>query len=87
MVYRHKHALSIPCMPLQVCLHSASLVAAKHLGAVMYLDTGNSFSPSRVATIINGTPDVFGQKDSQSTTFLQCSFCCHSESFCCFINS
>ncbi|CAL4957094.1 unnamed protein product [Urochloa decumbens] len=28
----------------------------------MYLDTSNSFSPSRVATIINGTPDLFGQK-------------------------
>nr|TKW12384.1 hypothetical protein SEVIR_5G031900v2 [Setaria viridis] len=46
----------------QVCLHSASLVAAKHLGVVMYLDTSNSFSPSRVATIIDGTPDLFGHK-------------------------
>jgi hypothetical protein len=53
-------------------MHSASLVAAKHLGVVMYLDTGNSFSPGRIATIIDGTPNVFGQKGSQSTTFLQC---------------
>ncbi|KAF8724286.1 hypothetical protein HU200_021314 [Digitaria exilis] len=46
----------------QVCLHSASLVAAKHMGVVMYLDTSNSFSPSRVATIIDGSSDVFGQR-------------------------
>ncbi|KXG36809.1 DNA repair protein RAD51 homolog 4 isoform X2 [Sorghum bicolor] len=39
----------------QVCLHSASHAAVKHMGVVMYLDTSNSFSPSRIATIIDGT--------------------------------
>ncbi|CAN6210163.1 unnamed protein product [Urochloa humidicola] len=46
----------------QVCLHSASNVAAKQMGVVMYLDTSNSFSPSRVASIIYGTSDQFGQR-------------------------
>ncbi|KAJ1292659.1 hypothetical protein BS78_01G006800 [Paspalum vaginatum] len=46
----------------QFCLHSASHVAAKHMGVVMYLDTSNSFSPSRIATIIDGTPGLFCQR-------------------------
>ncbi|WVZ61325.1 hypothetical protein U9M48_011223 [Paspalum notatum var. saurae] len=46
----------------QFCLHSASHVAAKHMGVVMYLDTSNSFSPGRIATIIDGTPGLFGQR-------------------------
>ncbi|CAL5080297.1 unnamed protein product [Urochloa decumbens] len=46
----------------QICLHSASNVAAKQMGVVMYLDTSNSFSPSRVATIIYGASDQFGQR-------------------------
>ncbi|KAL6863771.1 hypothetical protein ACP4OV_016674 [Aristida adscensionis] len=40
----------------QVCLHSASHVAAMHMGSVMYLDTSNSFSPRRVASIIGEQP-------------------------------
>ncbi|XP_062193683.1 DNA repair protein RAD51 homolog 4 isoform X2 [Phragmites australis] len=40
----------------QVCLHSASYVAARHMGAVMYLDTSNSFSPSRIANITDELP-------------------------------
>ncbi|XP_066391325.1 DNA repair protein RAD51 homolog 4-like [Miscanthus floridulus] len=46
----------------QVCLHSASHVAVKHMGVVMYLDTSNSFSPSRIATIIDGTNDLSDQR-------------------------
>ncbi|CAN6179881.1 unnamed protein product [Urochloa humidicola] len=46
----------------QVCLHFASNVAAKQMGVVMYLDTSNSFSPSRVATIIYGMSGLFGQR-------------------------
>jgi hypothetical protein len=56
--------LSIPCTSLQVCLHCASNIAAKQMGVVMYLDTSNSFSPSRVATIIYGISDLFGQRGS-----------------------
>uniref|UniRef100_A0A0D3H3G3 RecA family profile 1 domain-containing protein n=1 Tax=Oryza barthii TaxID=65489 RepID=A0A0D3H3G3_9ORYZ len=40
----------------QVCLCSASHVAARQLGVVMYLDTSNSFSPSRIARIVDGFP-------------------------------
>ncbi|XP_066398167.1 DNA repair protein RAD51 homolog 4-like isoform X2 [Miscanthus floridulus] len=46
----------------QVCLHSASHAAVKHMGVVMYLDTSNSFSPSRIATIIDGTNDLSDQR-------------------------
>uniref|UniRef100_A0A0D9WRN7 RecA family profile 1 domain-containing protein n=1 Tax=Leersia perrieri TaxID=77586 RepID=A0A0D9WRN7_9ORYZ len=40
----------------KVCLCSASHVAARQLGHVMYLDTSNSFSPSRIARIVDGFP-------------------------------
>lgn len=46
----------------QVCLHSASHAPVKHMGVVMYLDTSNSFSPSRIATIIDGTNDLSDRK-------------------------
>ncbi|KAF3974039.1 hypothetical protein CMV_002579 [Castanea mollissima] len=36
----------------QVCLLAASNVAKKHIGSVVYLDTGNSFSPQRVTQFI-----------------------------------
>ncbi|OAY81257.1 DNA repair protein RAD 4, partial [Ananas comosus] len=35
----------------QVCLHSASCIADK--GSVMFLDTCNSFSPNRIACMVN----------------------------------
>ncbi|KAK3129324.1 hypothetical protein QOZ80_6BG0477690 [Eleusine coracana subsp. coracana] len=37
----------------QLCLSAASHVAARHMGAVMYLDTSNSFSPGRIASIVD----------------------------------
>ncbi|KQK16266.1 DNA repair protein RAD51 homolog 4 isoform X1 [Brachypodium distachyon] len=40
----------------QVCLYSASHVAARHMGVVLYLDTSNSFSPSRIAHIVDELP-------------------------------
>ncbi|XP_044957612.1 DNA repair protein RAD51 homolog 4 isoform X2 [Hordeum vulgare subsp. vulgare] len=40
----------------QVCLYSAAHVAARHMGAVLYLDTSNSFSPSRIACILDELP-------------------------------
>ncbi|KAL6864912.1 hypothetical protein ACP4OV_016063 [Aristida adscensionis] len=39
----------------QVCLQSASHVAAMHMGSVMYLDTSSS-SPRRIASIIGELP-------------------------------
>lgn len=41
---------------LQVCLYSAAHVAARHMGVVLYLDTSNSFSPSRIAHILDELP-------------------------------
>ncbi|EMS53753.1 DNA repair protein RAD51-like protein 4 [Triticum urartu] len=40
----------------QVCLYSAAHVAARHMGLVLYLDTSNSFSPSRIAHILDELP-------------------------------
>ncbi|WOK96938.1 hypothetical protein Cni_G05646 [Canna indica] len=37
----------------QVCLHSALGVTDMHLGVVIFLDTCNSFSPNRIASIVN----------------------------------
>lgn len=37
----------------QFCLYVASHVADKHLGDVVFLDTCNSFSPRRIARIVN----------------------------------
>ncbi|KAF7805510.1 DNA repair protein RAD51-like protein 4 isoform X2 [Senna tora] len=36
----------------QVCLKSASTVAKMHMSSVVYLDTGNSFSPQRIAHFV-----------------------------------
>jgi hypothetical protein len=65
--------LSIAYILFQVCLHSASHAAVKHMGVVMYLDTSNSFSPSRIATIIDGT-NLSDQRGRQLTTRLACSY-------------
>ncbi|KAM0850499.1 hypothetical protein ACQ4PT_053031 [Festuca glaucescens] len=43
----------------QACLYSAAHVAARHMGAVLYLDTSNSFSPSRIARILDERPISF----------------------------
>ncbi|XP_048140500.1 DNA repair protein RAD51 homolog 4 isoform X2 [Rhodamnia argentea] len=37
----------------QFCLLTASTVAYKHMGGVIYLDTGNSFSAKRIAQFLN----------------------------------
>jgi hypothetical protein len=66
--------LSIAYIPFQVCLHSASHAAVKHMGVVMYLDTSNSFSPSRIATLIDGTNDLSDQRGRQSPICLACSY-------------
>ncbi|KAG2673578.1 hypothetical protein I3760_13G099000 [Carya illinoinensis] len=41
----------------QVCLLATSNVAKKHMDGVVYLDTGNSFSPQRVIDFIRQNPD------------------------------
>ncbi|KAK8926675.1 hypothetical protein KSP39_PZI018441 [Platanthera zijinensis] len=37
----------------QICLYVASYVAVKHFGSIVFFDTSNSFSPNRVASMIN----------------------------------
>ncbi|XP_060215935.1 DNA repair protein RAD51 homolog 4 isoform X1 [Lycium barbarum] len=41
----------------QICLQTASAVA-KNWGKIVFLDSGNSFSPKRVAQIVTQTPDL-----------------------------
>lgn len=45
---------------VQVCLHAAASVAKENVGHVLYLDTGNAFSPRRIQHIIglmSGSPE------------------------------
>ncbi|CAH2038636.1 unnamed protein product [Thlaspi arvense] len=42
----------------QFCMQAAASVAEKHVGRVLYLDTGNSFSPRRVAQFICASSDA-----------------------------
>ncbi|OMO96786.1 hypothetical protein CCACVL1_04772 [Corchorus capsularis] len=42
----------------QVCLKTASNVARNHLSTVVYLDTGNSFSPQRIAYFLGKTNEL-----------------------------
>lgn len=42
---------------VQVCLLSAANVATKHMGTVVYLDTGNSFSPERIVHFVGDISD------------------------------
>jgi hypothetical protein len=51
---------------LQACLYSAAHVAASHMGAVLYLDTSNSFSPSRIARILDELPISFVKEVSSN---------------------
>ncbi|KAL1201958.1 putative DNA repair protein RAD51 [Cardamine amara subsp. amara] len=47
----------------QFCLQAAASVAENHLGRVLYLDTGNSFSARRIAQFICSSSDpALGQK-------------------------
>ncbi|KAM4095542.1 hypothetical protein ACJW30_08G037000 [Castanea mollissima] len=51
----------------QVCLLAASNVAKKHIGSVVYLDTGNSFSPQRVTQFICQHSDPAIDQDKHTT--------------------
>ncbi|KAH1224880.1 DNA repair protein RAD51 4 [Glycine max] len=47
----------------QACLLSASTVVAKHKSSVIYLDTGNSFSPQRIAHFVGqSSGHIFGNQ-------------------------
>lgn len=51
----------------QVCLLAASNVAKKYMGSVVYLDTGNSFSPQRVTHFVCQHSDPAGDQDKHRT--------------------
>ena len=42
----------------QVCLLAASNVTKSGLGRVLFLDTGNSFSPTRVAQFVSSSSEL-----------------------------
>ncbi|KAL9267809.1 DNA repair protein RAD51 homolog 4-like protein [Drosera capensis] len=44
----------------QVCLQAAANIASQHAGGVVFLDTGNSFSPRRIADFISQSCRRFG---------------------------
>uniref|UniRef100_A0A5B7AVY2 RecA family profile 1 domain-containing protein n=1 Tax=Davidia involucrata TaxID=16924 RepID=A0A5B7AVY2_DAVIN len=47
----------------QICLQAASNVAKKYMGGVLFLDTGNSFSPKRIAHFIS---QISGPADKEA---------------------
>lgn len=51
VIYSKFGSLNPQPLQMQVCLHSASCIADK--GSVMFLDTCNSFSPNRIACMVN----------------------------------
>ncbi|XP_010521813.1 PREDICTED: DNA repair protein RAD51 homolog 4 [Tarenaya hassleriana] len=50
----------------QVCLQAAASVAGMHMGRVLYIDTGNSFSARRVAQFISPCSDANVEKEVMS---------------------
>ncbi|KAI4322179.1 hypothetical protein L6164_021896 [Bauhinia variegata] len=64
----------------QACLQSASTVAKKEKTSVIYLDTGNSFSPQRIAHFVGHTSgSVFlAQADHRSLKKVLDSIICYS---------
>ncbi|CAE5956824.1 unnamed protein product [Arabidopsis arenosa] len=54
----------------QFCMQAAASVAENHLGRVLYLDTGNSFSARRIAQFICSSSDAtLGQKVMSRISF------------------
>ncbi|KAL3530690.1 hypothetical protein ACH5RR_010012 [Cinchona calisaya] len=62
----------------QVCLLAASNVAKRRLGKVMFLDTGNSFSPKRIAYFISNTPEHADNEANRSLPHILDNILCHS---------
>ncbi|XP_043695968.1 DNA repair protein RAD51 homolog 4 isoform X2 [Telopea speciosissima] len=53
------------CGKTQICLQAASNVADKYTGAVMFLDTCNSFSPRRIACFLTRSMSSSSKEDRQ----------------------
>ncbi|KAB2606830.1 DNA repair protein RAD51-like protein 4 [Pyrus ussuriensis x Pyrus communis] len=62
----------------QVCLLSAANVATKHMGTVVYLDTGNSFSPERIVHFVGDISDhAFDQAGQRVFQKVMNNILCH----------
>ncbi|XP_034220956.1 DNA repair protein RAD51 homolog 4-like isoform X2 [Prunus dulcis] len=67
------------CGKTQVCLLAASNVATKHMGNVVYLDTGNSFSPQRIAQFVGHiTGRAFDEAGKRIFQRIMNGIVCHS---------
>ncbi|KAH7572435.1 hypothetical protein JRO89_XS04G0256700 [Xanthoceras sorbifolium] len=63
----------------QFCLQTAANVAVKHMGRVVYLDTGNSFSPQRIAHFMELISDLhFKQAKHKILQKAMSNIVCHS---------
>ncbi|KAI3461510.1 hypothetical protein Pfo_018173 [Paulownia fortunei] len=62
----------------QVCLKAASHVATKYLGTVMYFDTGNSFSPKRIAQFLSQSSDPANTEVNKTVQRVMSSIVCNS---------
>ncbi|CAL9077873.1 unnamed protein product [Musa acuminata var. zebrina] len=63
----------------QVCLRSALGVADMHLGVVLFLDTCNSFSPHRIAHMVNSQSDTLVKEGKEGRLKrIMSSILCHS---------
>ncbi|XP_017983561.1 PREDICTED: DNA repair protein RAD51 homolog 4 isoform X2 [Theobroma cacao] len=63
----------------QVCLQTASNVASNHMGTVVYLDTGNSFSPQRIAHFLGMTNELASSEiKNQILQRVMSNILCHS---------
>ncbi|ONI00091.1 hypothetical protein PRUPE_6G066800 [Prunus persica] len=67
------------CGKTQVCLLAASNVATKQMGNVVYLDTGNSFSPQRIAQFVGHIAGcAFDEAGKRIFQRIMNSIVCHS---------
>ncbi|XP_057781646.1 DNA repair protein RAD51 homolog 4 isoform X2 [Salvia miltiorrhiza] len=62
----------------QVCLKAASHVARNSLGKVVYFDTGNSFSPKRIAQFLSLSSDASTAEFNKTVERVMRSIVCHS---------
>ncbi|XP_031247553.1 DNA repair protein RAD51 homolog 4 isoform X1 [Pistacia vera] len=63
----------------QFCLQTAANVAVKNMGYVAYLDTGNSFSPQRIAHFVGQISEsAFNQTKQKIIQKAMSSILCHS---------
>ncbi|KAG8371417.1 hypothetical protein BUALT_Bualt13G0085500 [Buddleja alternifolia] len=62
----------------QVCLQAAAHVARNYSGTVMYFDSGNSFSPKRIAEFLSQSSDPANTQVNKTVQRVMRSIVCHS---------